>query len=247
MLGTSPSFPNPGGASSGYLIKHAQTSILLECGHGIAGALPLTLNPGLLDAIVISHMHADHFLDLVPLAYSYRFAYPRSVPVPLWLPPGGADTLERVRAALGLEEPFWHDTYTVREFDPAGVLAIDDLEIRFAHTKHFIAGYAMRFSSSTGGNFGFSSDTAASDEVEDLLRGVDLALIEATEVEYQSADEGQGHLTGSLAGEMARRAGVERLLLTHYATANADALRTTATVAFGKPVDLARQGEAYDV
>ncbi len=82
---------------------------------------------------------------------------------------------------------------------------------------------------------------------EVLLLGVDLALIEATEVEYQSAAEGQGHLTGSLAGEMARRAEVNDVLLTHYATVNGDELRAAASVAFGRPVELAIPAGTYEV
>jgi ribonuclease BN (tRNA processing enzyme) len=86
VLGCSPAYPNPGGRSSGYLLTRESGTLLLDCGHGVAGALRATLQLERLDAILLTHMHADHFFDLVPLHYALELLGLR---VPLWLPPGG--------------------------------------------------------------------------------------------------------------------------------------------------------------
>lgn len=247
VLGASPSYPNAGSASSGYLIRQGETAILLECGHGIAGVLPTVIDPSRLTAIVISHMHADHFLDLVPLAYGFRFQYQRAAPIPLWLPPGGIDILLGVADALGLSETFWDEAYHLSEYDPTRTLALSELQVRFQPTRHFIDAWAMRFQTNNERQLAFSSDTGAGEEIAEFLRGAPLALIEATQATYDSVDEALGHLTGALAGKIAKEANVGRLLLIHYPQSLASDLLDQATANFGRPAELAVPGTTYEV
>jgi len=87
-------------------------------------------------------MHADHFFDLVPLRYAYRFGGEPESKTPLWLPPGGATVLDSLTAPLDLDEAFFSGTFCIREYNPSGSLTIGSAELRFAHTKHFIPAYA---------------------------------------------------------------------------------------------------------
>ena len=87
VLGKSPSWQDAGGACSGYLIEHGESSLLLDCGNGVFSKLRLHRDYVDLDAVLISHMHADHFLDLVPFAYALTYA-PRQQPVPVERWPG---------------------------------------------------------------------------------------------------------------------------------------------------------------
>jgi ribonuclease BN (tRNA processing enzyme) len=247
VLGSGPSFPNPGGATSGYLIEEGETRILLEAGHGIASVLPMAVDPRELSAIVISHMHPDHYLDLVPLTYAYRFHYQRA-PIPLLLPPQGLATFDRLWEPLELFRDHFLEVFEVSEYKPSKGLSIEGLEVAFAHTEHFIPAYAMRFSSRDGaGSLGYSSDTEYASQVVDLLRGVSLALVEATYAQSGNAGKLGGHLTAASAGRMAREAGVERLLLTHFERSLGPLLSEEASRYWGKQAELAEQLKTYEV
>src|SRR5688500_18560176 len=117
VLGKSPSWQDAGGACSGYLIEEEGTAILVDCGNGVFGKLRCVRDYVDVDAVVISHLHADHFLDLVPYSYALTYA-PRQQPVPVdrWpgttsparprlvAPAGARQTLRRVVGAWGNED-----------------------------------------------------------------------------------------------------------------------------------------------
>src|SRR5437763_5484042 len=96
VVGASPSFENPGGASSSYLLGTGTQRILIDCGHGSLGVLRTVIGLSDLTAIVISHMHPDHIFDLVPLAYAYRSLERGRPAPPLHLPPEGIGVLDRL-------------------------------------------------------------------------------------------------------------------------------------------------------
>jgi ribonuclease BN (tRNA processing enzyme) len=248
VLGASPSFPNPGDASSGYLVGAASTTLLVDCGHGVTSVLQTVIDARELNAIVISHMHPDHFFDLIPLKYAFQFRYHPSKPVPLWLPPEGLQVLARLGNALHLPEDFFHDCFQPQEYDPEGSLTVGSMTVDFALTAHFIPAWAMRFSAAgEAGDLGYSSDTGESTNVSRLLQGVSLGLVESTVLEYLEPAEADGHLSAPLAGRLARQADVERLLLTHYPDNLGDRILRAATATFGGPTELARSGRSYEV
>ena len=105
VLGGSPALPNPGQAASGYVIESDTTRLLMDCGSGIAAELRAR-DPGPLTAIAISHFHADHWFDLVPLHYAYLFGDWNTRPHPeLHLPPGGRDILDSVDPLRRVDDP----------------------------------------------------------------------------------------------------------------------------------------------
>src|SRR5918998_1198396 len=117
ILGKSPSWQDAGGACSGYLVEDGEVSVLVDCGNGVFSKLRRFRDYTRVDAVVISHLHADHFLDLVPWSYALTYA-PRQQPVPvdrwpgtdaparpvLHAPPGAQDTFRRVVGAWGNED-----------------------------------------------------------------------------------------------------------------------------------------------
>src|ERR671917_2419784 len=158
VLGKSPSWQDAGGACSGYLIAEGDTALLLDCGNGVFGKLRQRIDYVDVDAVVISHLHADHFLDLVPFAYALTYA-PRQQPVPvdrwpgtddpacpaLHAPPGARDTFRRVVGAWGNEDLI-ENAFALREYDPEATLAIGPLTLRFCAVPHFVPTWAIEFS-----------------------------------------------------------------------------------------------------
>lgn len=244
VVGSSPAMPRPGGACSSYLVRANDTAVLLDIGNGALGKLHLALEYARLDAVVISHVHADHFFDIVPLRQGLKYDSPPLVdPMPLWLPPGGAAALDALRKAVTPEAPadFFSEVFSVSEYDPAQPLRIKDLELRFAPTCHYIPGYAMR-ANYDGESITYSSDTAPSDSVVELARGSTLFVCEAA-LGLGSEGGQRGHSSAPEAGEMANRAGVRRLALTHYSASwEPEALVEAAASRFNGPVTVVDDG-----
>ncbi len=220
VVGSSPAAPRPGGASSSYLVRTGRSAVLLDFGTGAFAKLLLALDVRAIDAIVVSHMHADHFFDLVPLRYALKYGFDapdRSLPV--WLPPGGRAALDALRAAVSPDAPadFFDGVFTVREYDPAATLRVGDIALRFAATRHYIDAFAMRCESD-GVSIAYSADTAPCDSVVELARESALFVCEAG-LGLGTEDGQRGHSSAREAGEMAARAGASHLLLTHYSAA----------------------------
>src|SRR3990167_3452984 len=101
-LGTCASYPGPGNACSGWLVQEGETNLLVDCGTGILANLQQVLPLTQITAIVISHMHADHFIDLIPLRYAFNYGLAPGSPRPLiFLPPEGIAVLEHMAEPLG--------------------------------------------------------------------------------------------------------------------------------------------------
>jgi len=249
VLGCSPSFPNPGGATSGYLLQTDTVTVLVDAGHGVCARLRALTDPCELSAVIISHLHPDHFFDLIPLLYTHRFTCPDMPPIPLFLPPGGATTIDRLNSALKEPPEFFNQAYAVSEYEPRTGMAVGDIGVEFAATVHHGPAHAMRFTEQLRPEHTivYSSDTAWSQAVVDLARHASLAIVEATVLNYDEAGTDRQHLTPELAGRLGREASVKRLVLTHYADFNAMATREAAEQAFGKPVELAVEGASYQV
>src|SRR5689334_22837898 len=126
VLGKSPSWQDSGGACSGYLVQDGATNLLLDCGNGAFGKLRSQLDYLAVDAVVLTHLHADHFLDLVPFSYALSYG-PRAdgsgaqVRPPLHAPPGARDCFRQVVGAWGRED-LVENAFDLREYDPAGTV-----------------------------------------------------------------------------------------------------------------------------
>jgi ribonuclease BN (tRNA processing enzyme) len=260
VLGKSPSWQDADGACSGYLAQDAGTCLLLDCGCGVFSKLRKYGDYLAVDGVVISHLHADHFLDLVPYAYALRFGPRQQSPaVPgaggrerparprLIAPRGARSTFRRVVGAWGDEELI-EKSFELSEYEPAEAPALNTIRIRFHEVPHFTTTCAVELTSAHGdGRFTFGADSGPTEELVRFARGTDLLILEATLAAPE--DEGpRGHLTPAEAGAHARAAGARRLVLTHI-TDELDAswARGEAERAFGGPVEIAREGAVYDV
>ena len=216
VLGSGAACPPGGGASSGYLLEDRGNRVLLDCGHGIASALLAESEQPNLDAIIISHMHADHFIDLLPLRF-YLSRDMNGLPeqqVALYLPPGGRETMRQILSAVCFPADFLDNVFNVREYDSATQIELGDgLRARFAGGLHYIPGWALRLDGSS--SLTYTGDTAPSLAVCALAIGSAALLAEAT---LDEPEEGpvRGHLTARQAAELASEARVGRLLLTHF-------------------------------
>jgi ribonuclease BN (tRNA processing enzyme) len=220
VAGSSCSVPRVDRACSAYLVEDGETAFAIDFGTGAFANVRRYVDYDRLDAIVVSHMHADHFLDLIPLRYAIRYgAKKRPNRLPLWLPPGGSAMLRAMTSAFESEGggDFLDESFDVREFDPAASLAMGNGQLRFAATTHYIASYAIRYEHN-GVSLTYSADTAPDDRVVELARGTDLFLCEATLLAGEcEPGETRGHCSAVDAARMAAEAGVGCLVLTHYA------------------------------
>lgn len=195
-----------------------------------------------LSAVVISHMHADHFFDLVPLRYALRYENHRTQPLPVYVPPGAKRVLSEIAHPLKETGDFFDGIFELHEYAPEETLNIADCSVRFARTVHYIPAYAMRVQTPDG-VVGFSADTAPCETVAELVKGANLFLCEAALGADGRENGERGHLNAREAGEIAERAGVQHLILTHYsAAANPIALRDAAAQAFSGPITVADDG-----
>jgi ribonuclease BN (tRNA processing enzyme) len=260
VLGKSPSWQDAGGACSGYLLEEDGTAVVIDCGNGVFGKLRQRIDYVDVDAVVISHLHADHFLDLVPFSYALTYA-PRQQPVPvdrwpgtdnpacpvLHAPPGARHTFRRVVGAWGNDDLI-ENAFELREYDPSNEIEIGPLRVRFQPVPHFTETFAMLISSTNGsGRIVYGADSSPTDALTELAQGADLILVEATLPRPERTGV-RGHLTPGEAGELARASGAKRLVLVHISDElDAGWARREAEESFGGPVEVATEGASYEV
>jgi ribonuclease BN (tRNA processing enzyme) len=260
VLGKSPSWQDAGGACSGYLLEEDGTAVLIDCGNGVFGKLRQRIDYVDVDAVLISHLHADHFLDLIPYSYALTYA-PRQQPVPvdrwpgtdspacpaLHVPPGARETFRRVVGAWGNEDLI-ENAFALLEYDPAAELAIGPLRVRFQSVPHFTETFAIGISSQNGsGRIVYGADSRPTDALTEFAGDADLILVEATLPRPERTGV-RGHLTPGEAGAQARAAGAKRLVLVHISDElDAEWARREAEETFAGPVEVAVEGVSYEV
>jgi ribonuclease BN (tRNA processing enzyme) len=248
VLGKSPAWQDAGGACSGYLVEAGDRCLLLDCGNGVFGKLRSARSFTDVCGVVISHLHADHFMDLIPYAYALTYSHQAraagACPA-LYAPPGARETFRRVTGAWDAAELI-EQSFELHEYDPSVELALEPLRVRFHEVPHFIRTHAVQVRAE-GASFTYGADCRPNDAIVAFARETDLLMLEAT---LEQPDEGgaRGHLTPAEAGEHARRAGARRLVLTHMsADHDASHAREEAERAFGGPVELAHEGAVYEI
>jgi ribonuclease BN (tRNA processing enzyme) len=260
VLGKSPSWQDAGGACSGYLLEEEGTAVLVDCGNGVFAKLREKIDYVDLDAVVISHLHADHFLDLVPYSYALTYA-PRQQPVPvdrwpgtdspacpeLHVPPGAREVFRRVVGSWGNEDLI-EKAFELREYDPANEIEIGPIRIAFQAVPHFTETFAMSISSTNGsGRIVYGADSSPTEALAEFAHEADLILLEATLPRPERTGV-RGHLTPEEAGGHAKGAAAKRLLLVHISDElDAEWARDQAAETFGGPVEVATEGAVFEV
>jgi ribonuclease BN (tRNA processing enzyme) len=257
VLGKSPSWQDAEGACSGYLIEEDDFRLLLDCGNGVFSKLRRVIDYVDVDAVLITHVHADHFLDLVPFSYALSYA-PRQQPVPvagwpgtdsparpeLHVPPGAGDVFRHIVSCWG-QADLIDNAFALSEYVPPDELLVGPFAVRFCEVPHFTTTYAVELTSN-GSRFTFSADCSPNEALVQFARDTQLLLIEATLPRPERTGI-RGHLTPGEAGDHARRAGAQRVILTHFSDElDSCWLQAQAAETYGGPVELAREGAVYE-
>jgi ribonuclease BN (tRNA processing enzyme) len=256
ILGRSPAVPNPGEACAGYLIEGGRTRVMVDVGPGTVAQLLRLCNPWELDAVIVSHMHTDHFLDLVTMRYSFPWKDEANPKLKVYMPPGATAQMETIARGIGIPEYF---ARSFAFFEHDGVSAIETGDLRFEPTStvHFVPTWGFRMtarpaSGDGAGTIGYSADSSPTPNLDILAERADLFICEAalrSVNDDASPPERRGHLVPEEAGEVAQRGGVGRLVLTHLPV-NSDggtwAVAQAGTTYEG-PVEVADTLKAWEV
>jgi ribonuclease BN (tRNA processing enzyme) len=230
VLGCSGSFGGPHrGACSGYLLKSGTTSIWVDCGNGTFSHLQRHLAVEDLTAVVISHGHPDHCVDIYGLHVLLRYGMGVEG-LPVYAPEG----LDKFLLSLVHD---WGNTFDWRAVGDGDTTTIGDIDMRFARTDHPPPTYAVE-ATADGRRLIYSADTGPGWGVGEFEPGADLVLSEAT---YLHRDRPAPiHLSAKEAGVAAREASAQRLILTHlWPYLDPNEVAEEGAEAFGGPVTIA--------
>ncbi len=247
VVGCSGSYPGPESAASCYLLEDEHQGrtwrILLDLGSGALGQLHRYVDPLSIDAVFLSHLHADHCLDLCGY-YVMRKYHPTGPQpsIPVWGPPGSA---ERMARAYDLpENPGMTEEFDFRVHDEP--VRVGPFLVETRPVVHPVHAYALRVTAH-GRTLVYSGDTGPCASFDALAAGAHLLLAEAS---FQTGEDNPPdlHLTGADCGRTARVAGVERLVLTHIPPWHDPAVaQGEARGEWSGPVDVARAGVTYEI
>ncbi|MDQ3065820.1 MAG: MBL fold metallo-hydrolase [Actinomycetota bacterium] len=209
VIGSSPAWPNPGGACSGYLVDER---LLLDCGPGVLAKLRLREPWPAVEAIAITHLHLDHWGDLIPWVWGSLFGPGRAAPKPtLWLPPGSVAELRPILDRLGNEDML-ERAFKVSEYEQGIPFAAAGLTVTPRRVVHYdIDAYGFRVEGD--GVLAYSGDTGPCAALDELARSADLFVCEATLERGDLDGVSRGHLDPGEAASAGAEA--KRVLLTH--------------------------------
>jgi ribonuclease BN (tRNA processing enzyme) len=248
VLGCSGSVVGPDSPASGYLLTAPDTPpLVIDFGGGVLGALQRHADPNQVH-VLLSHLHADHCLDL-PGLFVWRRYHPTPAPEK-GLMFGPSDTWSRLAAAsspLGGDLDDFTDIFEVRQWVDGVAVQMGSVSVLPRLVTHPTESYGLRITDLTGATLAYSGDTGSCDSLIELARGADVFLCEASWTDSPDRPPNL-HMSGTEAGRAANRAGVGELLLTHIPpwTSREDVI-SEAKAEFGGPVHAVVPGEAIDI
>lgn len=244
VLGAGPAYTDqPGATGAAYLIRFGEAVLLLDLGQGSFPALASRVEPSTLRAVLISHLHPDHFIDLVPLRHYlyYEFSPPRRVRV---LGPEGLG--ERIDALH--DEPGFTAASLDADRLASGSVTIEPFGVEADRVTHTNESYAFRVTTPGGGpGLVYSGDCGRASDLLPLIRPGDILL---TEVSFGAGPvpPGAQHLDGPAVGGLAAEAGASRVLLTHIQMGyDPDTTVAAVRARFGGPVEMVAPGQRFEV
>jgi ribonuclease BN (tRNA processing enzyme) len=243
VAGAGPAYTDrPGAVGAAYLVRHGPDGLLLDLGQGAFTNLARLIEPSTLTAVAISHLHPDHFVDLVPLRHYLRYEFhpPRRMAV---IGPAG---LERRLDGLHDQPGFAAAALDMADIGP-GVRQVGAFTLEAARIHHTADSYAFRVSVANGPGLVYSGDCGAADDLRPLIRPGDTLLAEAT----YGADPvapGASHLNAHDVGWLAGATGVGRVLLTHLLMGRDRARAVAAAAALTSvPVEIVDPGDRFEI
>lgn len=245
VLGSTAGSPSRTNPASGYLVEHRDTSIWMDAGTGTFMELAARIDPGSLDAVVISHTHVDHCSDLFGLYGYLAFGPSGDVPVKVFVPEDcGAHFAAFARAN---DEHVFNVVLDIEEVAPGDEVAVDDVSLRFGEAVHPVTALVTRVSAS-GQTLVYSGDTGPGGDLMEMAAGADVLLCEASIAGVRDGQTYEYHLTAIEAGETASWAGVDRLILTHIgALMDPQTSLDEASGAFAGDIAYAAPGTVFEI
>lgn len=245
VLGSSGTFTGPGSLCSGYLVRTATTNVLVDAGNGSTSNLQREVDLEDLDAIVISHKHADHCVDLIGLHHAVRARGPAATGIPLYSPPGVAELLAELTSR---EAPYvFEESFELQTVQAGDSFTVGDLRFELFDSVHPPPTLTMRIHGD-GRVLTYSGDSAGGPNLVGAARDADLFLCEATWQGPTDQHPPGIHLTAEAAGRVATEAAAKRLVLTHIAGhLDRDVSRREASTTYAGPIELAEDCVTFEV
>lgn len=244
IVGCAGSFPGPESACSCYLVEHDGYRMILDMGSGALGPLQRYIDLRDIDAVLLSHLHADHCFDLAGFYVVSKYHPEGQVPtIPVYAPHGAGPFLNSAYGrGEGLEMSGQFDFY---DFDPEP-LQLGPFRITVFEVDHPVPAYAFRIEAA-GKVLTYSGDTGPIDVLAGAAADADLFLCEASFVENRQNPPNL-HLTGAQAGSYAATARVGRLLITHIPSwTDADEVHRDVLTTYDGPLALVRPGDVFEL
>jgi len=243
IVGAGPAFTNrPGATGAAYLIRDSSTAILLDLAQGSFPRLAGLVDPQTLDAILISHLHPDHFIDLVSLRHYLRWGPGRGWRVRVLGPAGLGDRLDALHAEPGFSA-------AALDVEPIalGMFSIGSMRVRVGRVTHTAESYGFRVSAGAGPGLVYSGDCGRAEDLATLIEPGDDLLCEVS-FGPGPVPADAAHLDGPEVGALAARAGVGRVLLTHLLM-SFDDIETIDAVRrkYDGPVELVQPGDRFAI
>ncbi|MFJ9930136.1 MULTISPECIES: MBL fold metallo-hydrolase [Streptomyces] len=246
VLGCATPYPSVDNPCSGYLVSSGDTRIWVDAGSGTLGPLQRHVRLDDLDAIWISHLHADHSADLLTAYYGALYADIRlAAPIPLYGPPGIADRLADFLTNTPARSPI-ESAFAITELHDGHQAVVGSLRLTSRAVAHGIPAFAVRIEAA-GKSLVYSGDTAPCPSLTELAAGCDVLLCEAESAQAPVEGE-QVHHTPEETGDTAGAAGAGRLIVTHvgrFLTPRQAVAR--ASTRFDGPVDYAAPGATFSI
>ncbi|HEX9635715.1 MAG TPA: MBL fold metallo-hydrolase [Candidatus Limnocylindria bacterium] len=256
ILGRSPARPNPGEACAGYVVEGGGSRILMDVGPGVVAQLLRRNTPDELDAVVVSHMHTDHCLDLVTLRYSYPWIDVAKKRLLVIVPPGSQAQLAELALGAGYAN-FFDKSFIFVEHDGKRPIEIGSLRLEPDETQHYVRTWGFRISARGPDEdpdriLAYSADAGPCPALPRLADTADLFLCEAGLRSLQEDDpapQSRGHLLPSEAALVAHNARSKRVILTHIPLNSDDGewALGEARTAYSGPLEIAEPLRTYDV
>lgn len=237
VLGCHSPLPGPGQACPGYLLEAGEDKILLDCGSGVVSRLQQFISYETLSAVVLSHLHGDHAADLAVLKYGIDLALQRGKrksPLTVFAPPEPKEDFYRLA---------YKDALQPKPLIAGEAITVGGFTLSFYQTLHALPNLAMRIERE-GKTLVYTGDTGWDEGLIAFACHADLLLVEATLLEPGS--NLSGHLTAQAAGELAKAAGVQQVMLTHlwYEFSRED-IAWEGQKGFGRDVLVAAEGMVF--
>jgi ribonuclease BN (tRNA processing enzyme) len=243
VLGAGPAWSDrPGSSGASYLVRTGTTALLLDLGQGSFPRLAATIEPSTLDAVLISHLHPDHFVDLVPLRHylAYQLDPPRTVRV--IAPEGLAQRLDALHA-----QPGFTLATLATEPDPAAPIEVGDLTVEARRVTHTADSHAVRVAPAGRPGLVYSGDCGVAMDLAPLIRPGDTLLVEVS-FGAGPVPAGTLHLDAPAIAELAAVTRPGRVLLTHLQMGqDREAPVRVVAAAVDGPVELVEPGDRFDL